>query len=87
LTQTGRRELIRALPAVFKRSTIAVVWEYNAHPEGFARYIKPFTDAGMECSVSPGVNNWSRVYPNFGVALSNIQELTAEGQADGCMGR
>jgi hypothetical protein len=80
-------ELIRALPAEFKRSTIAVVWEYNAHPEGFALYIKPFTDAGMECWVSPGVNNWSRVYPNFGVALSNIQELTAEGQADGCTGQ
>ena len=80
-------ELLRALPDDFKKSTIAVVWEYNAHPEGFARFLRPFRDAEMQCWVSPGVNNWSRVYPNFSVALSNIQALTAEGQADGCTGQ
>jgi hexosaminidase len=80
-------DLVRALPTDFKQSTIAVVWEYDVHSEGFARFIKPFTDAGMECWVSPGVNNWSRVYPNFGVAFSNIQMFTAEGQAEGCTGQ
>ena len=60
-------ELLRALPDDFKKSTIAVVWEYNAHPEGFARFLRPFRDAEMQCWVSPGVNNWSRVYPNFSV--------------------
>jgi hexosaminidase len=80
-------ELVRTLPEAFKRSVIAVPWEYDAHPEGFARYIKPFTDGGVECWVAPGVNNWSRVYPNFGIAFSNIQEFTAEGQADGCTGQ
>jgi hexosaminidase len=80
-------QLVRALPADFKRATIAVPWEYNAHPEGFRKFIAPFTDAGIECWVAPGMNNWSRVYPNFNVALENIQGFTAAGQASGCTGQ
>jgi hexosaminidase len=80
-------ELVRALPEDFKRSTIAIPWEYDAHPEGFARYITPFTQAGIPCWVAPGVNNWSRVYPNFAVAFSNIQGFAADGQAGGCTGQ
>lgn len=80
-------DLVAALPDDFKRSTIAVPWEYNAHPEGFARYIQPFTAAHLECWVAPGVNNWSRVYPNYSVALANIQGFTADGQASGCTGQ
>lgn len=83
----GSPELIRGLPEAFKRETIAVAWVYDAIPEDYQRFIKPFSDAGMECWVAPGVNNWSRVYPNFGVALNNIQTLTAEGQEDGCTGQ
>ena len=80
-------ELLRDLPKEFKGSTVAVVWEYDAHPEGFARFIRPFRDAAMDCWVSPGVNNWSRMYPNYSIGLSNIQQLTAEGQAEGCTGQ
>ena len=79
--------LLKALPASFKQQTIAVGWEYNPQPRGFAPWIKPYTDAGMECWVAPGVNDWSRVFPNFNLALPNIQQFTAQGQASGCTGQ
>ena len=79
--------LVKALPAEFKRQTIAVAWEYNPQPRGFGPYIKPFTDAGIECWVSPGVNNWSRIFPNNNLTMPNIQQFTAQGQASGCTGQ
>ena len=78
--------LVKALPQDFKSQTIAVAWEYNPHTS-FAPWIKPYTDAGIECWVAPGVNNWSRVWPNFNNALPNIQQFTAQGQAGGCTGQ
>ena len=72
--------LVKALPQDFKSQMIAVAWEYNPHTS-FAPWIRPYTDAGMECWVAPGVNNWSRVWPNFNNTLPNIQQFTAQGQA------
>ncbi|MBS1815637.1 MAG: beta-N-acetylhexosaminidase [Acidobacteria bacterium] len=80
-------DLVKALPQDFKNSTIAVAWTYNPQPNGFDRWIKPFTDAGMECWVSPGVNNWNRVYPNNNMALQNIARFTADGQKYKCTGQ
>ena len=78
--------LLKAAPESFKRSTIAVAWEYNPHPT-FVPYVKPYTDAGIECWVAPGVNNWNRVWPDNNLALPNIQGFTAQGQASGCTGQ
>ncbi|HTD96262.1 MAG TPA: glycoside hydrolase family 20 zincin-like fold domain-containing protein [Edaphobacter sp.] len=80
-------DLVKKLPADFKQATVAVAWEYNPQPKGFARFITPFTDAHMETWIAPGVNNWSRVYPNYNNALSNIQQFTAEGQQLGATGQ
>jgi hexosaminidase len=79
--------LLKAMPADFKQATIAVAWEYNPQPKGFTRFITPFTDAGFDTWVSPGVNNWSRMYPNWNNALPNIQQFTAEGQKLGATGQ
>ncbi len=79
--------LVKALPADFKQQTIAVAWEYNPQPKGYGPWIKPFTDAGMECWVAPGINNWSRVWPNYNNGLNNIQQFTAQGQTSGCTGQ
>jgi len=79
-------ELLPALPADFKRDMIAIPWQYNPEPRGFSRYITPFTSAGFETWVSPGVNNWRRVYPNYGMALSNIQGFARDGQSLGATG-
>jgi hexosaminidase len=80
-------DLVKQLPADFKQNTIAVAWEYNPQPKGFARWITPFTDAHMETWIAPGINNWSRVYPNWNNALANIQQFTFQGQQLGATGQ
>ncbi len=79
--------LLKAMPTSFKDATIAVAWEYNPQPKGFTRFITPFTEAKIETWVSPGINNWSRVYPNWNNALSNIQQFTYDGQKLGATGQ
>ena len=80
-------ELLKAMPQEFKRDTIAIGWQYNPEPKGFAKYLKPFADAGFETWVAPGVNNWSVVYPNNNFALANIQQFTRDGQRMGADGQ
>ncbi|WP_260705024.1 beta-N-acetylhexosaminidase [Edaphobacter flagellatus] len=80
-------DLLKQVPPSFKQATIAVPWEYNPQPKGFTRYIKPFTDAGFETWVAPGINNWSRVYPNWNNGLANIQQFTLDGQKLGATGQ
>ncbi len=79
-------DLVKAMPQSFKDATVAVAWEYNPQPKGFDRYITPFTKAGFETWVASGVNNWSRVYPNYGMGLQNIQGFVRDGQRLGCTG-
>jgi hexosaminidase len=80
-------DLLKAMPQSFKDNTIAIAWTYNPRPNGFARFLKPYTDAGFETWVSPGINNWSRVYPNYIYGLLNIQQFTRDGQAAGSTGQ
>jgi hexosaminidase len=80
-------DLLKAMPAAFKRDTIAIAWEYNPNPQGFAKYLKPYTDAGFETWVAPGINNWSRIYPNYDYGLHNIQQFTRDGQRIGATGQ
>jgi hexosaminidase len=65
---------------------IAVAWEYDPQPQGFQRWLDPYTKAGMETWVSPGVNNWNRVWPDYDMALRNIQGFVADGQTAGSTG-
>jgi hexosaminidase len=80
-------DLLKAMPEQFKRDTIAIGWQYNPSPTGFIKYMKPYTDAGFETWVSPGINNWSRVYPNYNNGLLNIQQFTRDGQTMGSTGQ
>ena len=80
-------ELVKQLPDSFKRNTIAVAWEYNPHPTGYAPWITPFTNAHIETWVAPGINNWSRVYPNYNYGLFNMQQFTVQGQQLGATGQ
>jgi len=80
-------DLLKAMPEQFKRDTIAIGWQYNPNPNGFIKYMKPYTDAGFETWVAPGINNWSRVYPNYNNGLLNIQQFTRDGQTMGSTGQ
>ncbi|RXS97728.1 glycoside hydrolase family 20 zincin-like fold domain-containing protein [Silvibacterium dinghuense] len=70
-------------PAEVKRlpkDMIAIGWEYSPNPKGYADWLKPYTDAGMETWVAPGVNDWNRVYPDNDYATRNIQGFVHDGQ-------
>ncbi len=72
--------ILRNLPPEFKKDTIAVAWWYTPLAKGFARFLTPFTAAGFETWVAPGVNNWNVVWPDSNDALPNIRDFIAEGQ-------
>jgi hexosaminidase len=75
-------DLVSSLP----HDMIAVPWHYQPEPQGFTHWLDPYTRAGMETWVSPGVNNWDRVWPDFNLALANIQGFVADGQKAGSTG-
>jgi hexosaminidase len=73
------------LVATLPKDMIAVPWRYDAEPD-FTALILPFTKAGLETWVAPGVNNWSRLYPNNNEALGNIRAFVRDGQKLGSKG-
>ena len=75
-------QLVKTLP----KDMIAVAWKYTPQPQGYDAWIKPFTDAGMETWVAPGVSSWNQVYPDNDAALQNIQRFVADGQRMGTPG-
>jgi len=80
-------ELLKALPQSFKAATIAIAWGYNPEPRGFTRLLTPFISAGFETWVSPSVHNFRVVYPDYNMALANIQQFTRDGQKMGSTGQ
>ena len=74
-------DLVGTLP----KDMIAVPWRYGAEPD-FTPLILPFTKAGLETWVAPGVSNWNRLYPNNNEALGNIRAFVRDGQKLGAKG-
>ncbi len=74
-------DLVGSLP----KDMIAVPWRYDPEPD-FTPLILPFTKAGLETWVSPGVNNWNRIFPNNNDALGNIRAFVRDGQKLGAKG-
>ena len=75
-------ELVKTLP----KDMIAIAWVYSPEPEGYDKWLLPFTNAGLQTWVAPGVSNWSRVYPDSNSGLLNIQEFVRDGQRLGSTG-
>jgi hypothetical protein len=67
------------------KDTIMLTWGYDARPS-FDDQITPFAKSGYEFFVCPGVNNWSRILPDFGVAATNIQNFVRDGIRQGALG-
>ncbi len=67
------------------KDTIMLTWGYDARPS-FEDQILPFTKSGYEFFVCPGVSNWSRILPDFGVATVNIHNFVRDGVQHGAIG-
>ena len=67
------------------RDTIMLTWGYDARPS-FEDQIVPFAKSEFEFFVCPGVNDWSRILPDFGVAVTNIQNFVRDGVKHGALG-
>ena len=77
----GSPDLVKSLP----KDMVAVGWGYGPNPRA-ETLLRPFLNAGIETWVAPGVNGWSRVYPNNDVTLKNIQAMARDGQRLGATG-
>jgi len=67
------------------KDTIMLTWGYDARAS-FESQIIPFAKSGYEFFVCPGVSDWSRILPDFGVALTNIQNFVRDGIKHGALG-
>jgi len=65
--------------------TIMLTWGYDPRAS-FEGQIVPFAKSGYEFFVCPGVNNWSRILPDFEAAVVNIQNFVRDGAKHGALG-
>src|ERR1035437_9182684 len=71
--------------AEIPRDTIMLSWGYDAR-SSFESQILPFSKSGYEFFVCPGVSDWNRILPDFGVAVTNIQNFVRDGIKHGAIG-
>ncbi|NQT87542.1 family 20 glycosylhydrolase, partial [bacterium] len=67
------------------KDTIMLTWGYGAKAS-FEDQIIPFAKSGYDFFVCPGVSNWSRILPDFGVAMTNIRNFVRDGAKHGAIG-
>ncbi len=67
------------------KDTIMLTWGYHA-ADSFTGQITPFAASGYEFFVCPGVNNWSRILPDYRTANINIHNFVRDGAAQGGLG-
>ena len=60
------------------KDTIMLTWAYDPRAS-FEDQIVPFARSGYEFFVCPGVDDWSRILPNFGGAAVNIRNFVRDG--------
>ncbi|MBN1342669.1 MAG: family 20 glycosylhydrolase [Phycisphaerae bacterium] len=72
------------LPKIPK-DTIVLSWGYH-DAASFDDAITPFSKSGYEFFVCPGVSCWSRILPDFGVAVTNIRNYVRDGAKHGALG-
>jgi len=67
------------------KDVVMLTWGYSPR-ESFEDQIIPFVRSGHEFFVCPGISNWSRILPDFGVATVNIRNFVRDGLRHGAIG-
>ncbi len=60
------------------KDLIVLSWGYGPE-DSFVKWIEPFAKIGLRYMVCPGVNNWNRIFPNYGAATKNIANFVRDG--------
>ena len=60
-------------------------WNYDAR-ESFADFIDPLKNAGFEFTISPGILNSNRLFPDYQMTFTNIRNFINEGYQKGTKG-
>jgi len=72
------------LPLIPK-DVVMMSWDYEARPD-FDYMIKPFSDAGYDFFICPGISNWSVMLPLLNKSTINIRNLVRDGCKHGAIG-
>jgi len=67
------------------KDTVMLTWGYGAK-DSFENQIVPFAKSGYEFFVCPGINNWSRILPDFGATTTNVRNFVRDGAKHGALG-
>lgn len=72
--------ILREIP----RDVILFDWHYDAKVHYPSTEV--FGKSGQPFIVSPGIQNWSRIFPDLSIALANITQFTRDGHDNGAIG-
>lgn len=64
---------------------IIAAWTYGAS-DPFSEYIDPVRKAGFDFTVSPGILNSNRLFPDYNMTLANARNFIKEGYRRGAIG-
>lgn len=67
------------------KDTVMLTWGYGP-ADSFEHQIVPFTEADYQFFVCPGINNWSRILPDFHSTEINIRNFVRDGVKHGALG-
>ncbi|MCY3020657.1 MAG: beta-N-acetylhexosaminidase [Planctomycetota bacterium] len=71
--------------AEIPKDTVMLTWGYDPR-EHFDDKNVPYAKSGYEFFVCPGINNWSRILPDFGVTTANVRNFVRDGVKHGAIG-
>jgi hexosaminidase len=74
-------EILDLLP----KRILTGAWNYDA-VESFAAFIDPLKDAGFDFTISPGILNSNRLFPDYRMTFTNIRNFIGEGYRKGTCG-
>jgi len=74
-------ELLERIP----KDILVGTWNYDPQ-DSFLKLIVPIKNAGLEFIVCPGVLNSNKILPQFGRAITNIDNFTRDGSTNNSLG-